>query len=98
MEHENDRRAEIEAADDTGLVASEELIANLRTALPPGHAAHETVDRLSAELRSSKPQAASVEHLAGRLRGVPQIEAIVANWWDNPRTQKFIADLGQIGL
>ena len=65
---QNDLRKEIEGADDTGLVAGEELITQAETmlpllraqaavpadelhaALPPGHEAHATIDKLHAAL------------------------------------------------
>jgi len=32
------------------------------------------------------------------LRLLPELEAIIVNWWDDPRVQRFFADLGQIGV
>jgi hypothetical protein len=29
---------------------------------------------------------------------VRELEAVAANWWDSPITQRIIADLTQIGL
>lgn len=108
----DDRREAIEDADDTGLVAGEELITqaetllplvraplpreHLHAALPHGHAAHATIDDLHAEVEHHSPNRHAIERHVGALRALPELEAIVANWWDDPRTQRFIAILGQI--
>ena len=88
----------IDAADATGLVADEEFIANLHTALPSGHPAHATIDKLHSEIKASAPNSESIGQHVHHLRALPELEAIVANWWDRPSTQGFIASLGQIGL
>lgn len=93
--------------DDTGMVQGEKLITDAETmlpierlhdALPDEHPAHATIDELHAEMRSQNPNAGAIIAHVGTLRGLPQLEATVANWWDDPRTQRFIANLGQIGL
>ncbi|HET6274613.1 MAG TPA: hypothetical protein VFE16_01580 [Candidatus Cybelea sp.] len=115
----NDRenlRNEIEDADDTGLVAGEQLITqaetmlpllqqgavlpheDLHAALPEGHDAHATIDKLQAEVEAPSPNPSAIEEHVGALRAFPELEAIVVNWWENPRVQRVIADLGQIGL
>ena len=91
-------REGIDAADATGLVASEEFITSLHTALPSGHPAHATIDKLHAEIKARSPNSGSIEQHVHHLRTLPELEAIVANWWDRPSTQGFIASLGQIGL
>jgi hypothetical protein len=102
-----DRRKEVNAADDTGMVAAEELITeaetvlpaeDLHAALPEEHPAHDTIDRLHAEIASPKPNAQQIHKHVGALRSLPQLEATIANWWDDPKTQRFIGNLGQIGL
>ena len=101
MEEERDPRAAIEAADATGLVAGEELITQatlMHAALPDEHEAHETIDRLHEEVRSAKPDRAAIERHVGTLRGIPALEATIVTWWDDPKTQRFIADITQIGL
>lgn len=72
--------------------------ARLHEALPQGHDAHDTIDRLHAEMQSPSPNARTIERHVGALRAVPELEAIVANWWDDPSTQRFVGTLGQIGL
>jgi len=113
MDKEADRRDGINDADDTGMVAGEELITeaetllplrpalpreDLHAALPQGHAAHSTIDDLHAEVEATKPNPASIESHVGRLRALPELEATIVNWWDHPQTQRFIANLNQIGL
>jgi hypothetical protein len=108
-----DLRKEVEAADDTGLLAGEELITNaetmlplleglpreaLHSALPGGHGAHATIDALHGELQNDRPDRAAIERHVGALRAVPELEAIVVNWWDSPSVQRFIAMLSQVGL
>ena len=93
--------------DDTGMVEGEKLITEAETmlplerlheALPDEHPAHATIDQLHAEFAASKPNAQAIHTHVGALRAVPQLEAIVANWWESPSTQRFVATLGQIGL
>lgn len=98
MGREDDLRQEIEAADATGLVASEELVANFHALLPLEHEAHATIDALHGEIGARAPNRRSIEKHVTRLRALPELEAAVANWWDDPKTQRFIADLSQIGL
>jgi hypothetical protein len=99
-----DRLREVSDADDTGMVSQEsevvtdEVLASLRKALPPEHEAHDTIDALGRELSAEKPSRDAIEQHVHRLRGWRELEAIVVNWWDDPRTQRIISDLGQIGL
>lgn len=100
---------EVTAADDTGMIASEQFVAEAETwpviphedfhaALPAGHPGHATIDELHAELRSPSPDRRKIEEHVGRLRGIPELEATVVSWWEAPRVQRIISDLGQIGL
>jgi hypothetical protein len=95
-------REGINAADATGMVASEELLAipyeDMHAALPDDHAAHTTVDELHAETRKPAPDPNAIQAHVARLRLLPELEAIVVNWWDDPRVQRFFGDLGQIGV
>jgi hypothetical protein len=70
----------------------------LRGALGDEHPERATVDALQRELSGSQPDRGTIDRHVGRLRSVPEIAAIVANWWDDPRTQHFFADLGATGL
>jgi hypothetical protein len=110
MDQNEKRREGVTDADDTGLIAGEELITQAETlrpllpreelhaVLPQGHAAHATIDRLHAELQQPKPDPSSIRKHVGFLRGIPEVEARIVNWWDDPGTQRFIASLTQIGL
>lgn len=89
------------------MVAGEELITQaetmlpilqLRQALPPGHKAHATLDALHAEVKKKAPDRKTVEQHVHRLRLLPELEAIIVNWWDDPRVQRIFGDLGQIGV
>jgi hypothetical protein len=108
------RRDGINDADATGMVAGEELITEAQTllpllrpqlpsedlhkALPPEHSEHATIDQLHGEIHSAQPNRDAIESHVGRLRALPEVEAIIANWWDDPRVQRFVANLNQIGL
>jgi hypothetical protein len=116
MDKQDERRVEVEDADDTGMVASEELItkaetmlpllrqqaalphADLHAALPEGHEAHGTIDELHAEMHKDAPNPQVIERHVGTLRVLPELEALVVNWWDSPKTQRFFAILAQIGV
>jgi hypothetical protein len=61
-------------------------------------ASHADIDALHAELSSEKPSPERIaEHVEG-FRDRPKIFAVVANWFDDPRTQTFLADLAGTGL
>jgi hypothetical protein len=101
------RRQGIEDADDSGLVAGEELITQATTMLPleqlhaalPGHhQAHARIDQLHAEMGKDSPSRQAIEQHVHHLRLLPELEAIVVNWWNDPKTQRFFENLGQIGV
>jgi hypothetical protein len=71
---------------------------DLHAALSEAHDAHATVDALHAEMQKSVPDRASVEQHVAHLRLIPELEAIIVSWWENPRVQRIVADLGQIGV
>jgi hypothetical protein len=71
---------------------------DLHAALPEAHAGHAKVDALHAEINKPAPDRGSVEQHVAHLRLLPELEAIIVNWWDDPRVQRFFADLGQIGV
>jgi hypothetical protein len=71
---------------------------HLHAALPHGHSAHGTIDALHAEMESASPNRDAVERHVAHLRGLPEVEAIIVNWWENPHTQRFFEILGQIGV
>lgn len=71
---------------------------DLHAALPEPHEAHETVNALHAEIQKPAPNRQAIEQHVHRLRLLPEIEAVVVTWWDDPRTQRFLSDLAQIGV
>jgi hypothetical protein len=103
MDKNDELREEVEAADATGMVANQELLATfpaerLHEALTSSHEAHATIDQLQAELGKGAPSGAAVKQHVSTLRSVPELEAVIANWWDSPITQRIVFDLTQIGL
>lgn len=70
----------------------------LHAALPSGHEAKRGVDALHRELESPTPNPSVIRRLASELEQHAPIAAIVANWFDDPRTQEFINALVQAGL
>ncbi len=103
MDKNEDTREAVEAADATGMVANQELLASfpadaLRAAVPPSHGAHKSIDRLQGELVKPTPRREALEEHVNALRSVRELEATIANWWDSPATQQIVYDLTQIGL
>ena len=60
--------------------------------------AAQSVDALHAELHADEPDPAAVERHASRLRGIPVLEARIANWWDDPDTQRWVKAITDAGL
>ncbi len=71
---------------------------DLHAALPPDHCAHAAIDDLHAEIGSDAPDRDAIEAHVQRLRALPELEARIANWWEDPSTQRFVWNLSQIGL
>lgn len=57
-----------------------------------------SIDALQAELEARAPNAQAVTAHASRLRGIPVIEARIANWWDDPDTQRWVKAITDAGL
>jgi hypothetical protein len=70
----------------------------LRTAAGDDASAARSVDALHAELHADEPDRAAVAHHAGLLRGIPVLEARIANWWDDPDTQRWVKAITDAGL
>ncbi len=70
----------------------------LRAALGEDAPAHAHVDALQAELHADEPDRAAVATHAERLRGIPVLEARIANWWDDPNTQRWVKAITDAGL
>jgi hypothetical protein len=62
------------------------------------HPAGDTVDQLRAELKATVPNRTAIETHVHHLRSLPEITALVANWFDDPATQRFLANLSATGL
>ena len=61
-------------------------------------AAEQSVDALRAELHADAPNPAAVEQHANVLRAIPVLEARIANWWDDPNTQRWVKAITDAGL
>jgi hypothetical protein len=70
----------------------------MHAALGETHPERETVDALHAELGAERPDRGAITSHVSRLRSIPEIAAIIANWWDDPRTQQFLVELTGTGL
>jgi hypothetical protein len=71
---------------------------DLRAALGDDAGAVVSIDALQAEMHSAEPDPAAVRQHAGVLRGIPVLEARIANWWDDPSTQRWVKALSDAGL
>jgi hypothetical protein len=103
MDKNDDLRNEVEAADTTGMVANQELLATfpaemLHAALPASHHSHATIDHLKAELGKAKPNRTAVEQHVRTLSGVRELEADVARWWNSSTTQRILITLAEFRL
>ncbi|HZO92438.1 MAG TPA: hypothetical protein VFB22_01620 [Candidatus Baltobacteraceae bacterium] len=70
----------------------------LRAALGADAQANRDVEALHAEMNAPEPDRAAVTAHANRLRGIPVLEARIANWWDSPETQRWIKAITDAGL
>lgn len=70
----------------------------LRSALGNDTAGTQQVEALRTELHAEQPDPAAVRRHASVLRGIPVLEARVANWWDDPTTQTWIKAITDAGL
>jgi len=71
---------------------------DLRTAAGDDPAIKQSVDALQAEMRAPKPDPAAVRRYASALRAIPVLEARIANWWDDPDTQRWVLFITDSGL
>lgn len=67
-------------------------------ALGDDAAAGAHVRELRDRLASPAPDPTRIRESVGILSRIRTIEAIVANWWDDPATQRWIKSLGDTGL
>ena len=69
-----------------------------RTAAADDQQATQSVDALQSELHAAEPDPVAVERHANILRGIPVLEARIANWWDDPDTQRWVKAITDAGL
>lgn len=70
----------------------------LRAAVAGDPAGLAEVDGLHADLHADAPDPHAIRVRTDRLRGFRLIEARIANWFDDPATQRWIFTLGDAGL
>jgi hypothetical protein len=70
----------------------------LRRAAGEDRTAHARIDALGRELDSDNPVRASIDSHVAELRKHPSLSTLIANWFDDPRTQAFIDELTGTGL
>lgn len=70
----------------------------LRAAVGDQPEAAKSVDALRTELQSDQPDPAVVRQHASLLRQIPVVEARIANWWDDPDTQRWVKAITDAGL
>jgi hypothetical protein len=58
----------------------------------------ETIDALHTELGKAQPSAEAITEHVETLRRQPPLVAILENWFEDPRTQAFLAELSATGL
>lgn len=71
---------------------------DLRSAVGNDPAMQRELDALLLHLNAAKPDAELVKGHVDALRGVRDVEARIANWWDDPQTQRWIKAIGDAGL
>jgi hypothetical protein len=70
----------------------------LRAALGDDPEGSSTLDALHAELQSERPSRARIDEHVDTLRSRAPLRAVLANWFDDPRTQAFLEELNAAGL
>lgn len=70
----------------------------LDAAIGTDQAARTELDALRAHLDDPEPAPAQVRRHVDALRGVRDIEARIANWFDDPETQRWFMTISDAGL
>jgi hypothetical protein len=70
----------------------------LRAAAGDDPAIKQSVDALQAAMQAPKPDPAAIQQHVSTLRSIPVLEARIANWWDDPDTQRWVLFLTDFGL
>ncbi len=71
---------------------------DLRSAVGDDPDARAELDALHAHLATGAPDPERIASHVDALRGVHDAEARIANWWDDPVTQRWIKAIGDAGL
>lgn len=71
---------------------------DLRAAVGGDREAQARLDALNRELSAAKPARSTIASHVGELRKHASIGTLIANWFDDPRTQAFIDELSAGGL
>lgn len=70
----------------------------LRTAIGDDPAARSELESLHTHLNDPKPDRDRLAGHVDALRAVRDAEARIANWWDDPATQRWVKAVTDIGL
>ena len=70
----------------------------LQAALGANPAARTELEALREHLNGPAPDAERIRGHVDALRGVHDAEARIANWWDDPETQRWIMTITSAGL
>ncbi|TAM72663.1 hypothetical protein EPN44_15330 [bacterium] len=73
-------------------------LGDLHDALDEDADGHAEIDALHGELAKERPSSEAIVAKVERLRSLPQLRSLIANWWDDPRTQLFLQELNAAGL
>ena len=71
---------------------------DLRAALPDDPDVYKRISELHDELHAHHPKSAAIQEHVSALRQHPSLRDIITAWFDDPRTQAFIAELTAAGL
>ncbi|MBV8602251.1 MAG: hypothetical protein JO359_11870 [Candidatus Eremiobacteraeota bacterium] len=71
---------------------------NLRAAVPGNPGAQAEIDALHRELAAERPASAKIKAHVESLQKHAPLSTLVANWFEDPRTQTFIQELTAAGL
>jgi len=70
----------------------------LSAAIGSDPAARAELEGLRARLAERRPDATQVRRHVDALRAIRDVEARIANWWDDPETQRWIMTIDNAGL
>lgn len=73
-------------------------IDKLHAAVPEDAAARERIDALHRELSAERPAPGTIKEHVAELRKHAPLTALIAAWFEHPRTQAFIDELTAAGL